>query len=178
MAENRLVMVLITILILIVIYFLPPNDNYPPEMLNKVDELSNSNPDDLEFAKATFTFVSNRWTSPIRAYLREITKPFMKDVTKIWNVPDGEYMSSNVESELLKAMLILSNRFDEEDIITVRNFCEISPHSFLEIKINGIDQQIFMDTWLEDREQCQEESCFGLAATIPCSSKDLIGERI
>ena len=176
MAKGKWIILIIAIIILA--YLSPPNNNYPVDMINKVNELSRMHPNDLDFARATFTFVVDRWKSPIRAYLKEPSKPFLKDMMVIWNIPNGDYQSSNVESDLLKRMLILSNRFKDEDIRITRGFCEISPHSYIEINIRTENITFFMDTWLEDRDMCQIESCFGQATTIPCGPENIIGEKI
>lgn len=165
--------IILIIALIFIFYFLPPNNNYPKEMLDKVNELSRVYPDDLEFARATFTFIVGRWESPIRRYLKEPAKPFLKDMTIIWNVPIGSYQSSNVETHLYQRMLLLSGRFKRENLIIHNSVCEISPHGFLEIKnIGGID--IFADTWA-----VEHGAKFGQYANPPCNvPADIIGRAI
>lgn len=138
---------LIILLSIYVIYRLPLNNNIPNEMQQKVDELNSISKTKLELAENVYDFVNNSYNSTIRGYLKEPNKIFMRDTKTIWELR-GTYMPSHIQNNMAKEMLLLSERFQEEDFIFHQNWCQITPHEWYEVNING--KSVAMDIWFAD----------------------------
>ncbi len=157
--------IFLLILCIIIFYTIPPYGKMPDAMKNKMIELSNENPNDVEFAKEVTIFIVERWKSPVREYIRQPFKPFIKTYNKAWEVPMNEYQSSNVEARLIKRMLLESKRFTKKEIRYMHGFCTISPHGYLEIEKAGKNktEKFYLDTWA-----LEYGACMGQFASVGC----------
>ncbi len=157
-------------------YFLPLNSNVPQEAIDLNNQISEQNENKYDYAKNLFFEVEKKYTSPIRQYLLEPWKVFIiKDFEYFWNLKEGEYVDSNIQGRVYKKLLILSERFTEDEVIIHQSFCSNSPH--LLVKIYRQEQEIWADFWAVDnfpREGIDEIYEFGMRTKRPCDL--LIGE--
>ena len=138
---------IITLILLFVLYRLPLTGTPPQEMIDKAKEIDSMSKDKLELTKNIYLFINNSYTSPIRQYIKETNKVFMKDKTKIWNAR-GSYMASHQQNLMAEEMLLLTGKFNQNDFQISHGWCEISPHSVLFVDINS--KKIAIDTWFAD----------------------------
>jgi len=135
-------------------------------MVDKARELDQQSHNKEELIKSVYKFVNQSYTSPIRQYLKEPSKIFVKDIRKIWNMQGG-YLPSNTQNEMAKQMLLLTGKFKQEDFVAVQGWCEISPHSFLFVNVNN--KKIALDLWGADHS-----IPFGCYASRPCAEGQAI----
>lgn len=138
---------ILALIVLFIIYRLPLQGEIPKEMIEKAKELDKMSKDKLELVKSVYSFVNNSYQSPIREYLRQPEKIFIKDITTIWNLR-GSYVPSNQQNEMAKQILLLTEKFEEKDFRTEQKFCEISPHTVLFVNVDG--KEIALDLWFSD----------------------------
>lgn len=139
--------ILALILILFVIYRLPLKGEIPIDMTEKAKEIDRMSKDKLELVKNVYDYVNQSYTSPIRQYLQEPNKIFIKNIKTIWNLR-GSYIPSNAQNEMAKQLLLLTGKFNESHFRTEQTFCEISPHSILFVNVDG--KEIVLDLWFSD----------------------------
>lgn len=137
----------ILILALFAIYLAPLSGKPPAQMADKAKELDQQSHNKEELIKSVYKFINQSYTSPIRQYLKEPSKIFVKDIKKIWDMQGG-YLPSNTQNEMAKQMLLLTGKFKQEDFIAVQGWCEISPHSYLTVKTEN--QTFVIDSWFAD----------------------------
>ena len=157
---------LLALIILFAIYKLPLQGDIPDEMIQKAKEIDGMSKNKLELVKNTYLFVNNSYESPIRQYLKEPNKIFVKDIKTIWN-SRMSYIPSNTQNEIFKNMLISTNKFEERDFIYRQSFCQISPHEYYILNIEN--QTYFIDLWSADHN-----GMFGCFSPPPCDEGVII----
>lgn len=140
-------LLILALVVLFVIYRLPLQGEIPREMIEKAKELDEMSKDKIELVRNVYDFVNNSYQSPIRQYLREPSKIFIKDISAIWNLR-GEYMPSYQQNLIVKELLIATEKFNENDFELKSGWCEISPHSVLFVGVEN--KTIAIDTWFAD----------------------------
>ena len=168
------IILIIFVLILFLISFLfflrlPLTGDIPQEMKDAANELKENSDSKLDLARNTYNFVDNKFTSPIREYLQQPGKIFLKDRQKIWEI-NNQYAQSGTQNEMFKELLILTKEFEKEDFKLIQSFCTHSPHTYWELKIDN--KIIFIDLWFEDNSL--QETVFGCYAKYSCQSDDIV----
>lgn len=164
---NIIKWILVGLVVLFILYRLPLQGNPPQEMIDKAKEFDKLSKTKLELVENVYHFVNNSYSSPIRQYLREPTKIFMKDIETIWQLK-GSYMPSHIQNEMVKRMLLITERFSEEDFITTQGWCEISPHTVLFVKVD-YNKTVAVDTWLSDHG-----GLFNCFTQAPCGKEHMV----
>ena len=159
--------IVLGLLILFVLYRLPLRGIPPQEMVDKAKEIDMASKDRLELVKNVYDFINQSYTSPVRQYLQEPNKIFMKGIKKIWQ-SRGEYMPSHIQNEMAKQMLLMTGKFSEDEFEMQQEFCQISPHTYISVKINQTNT-IALDLWGADHS-----IPFGCYTTIPCGEGQAI----
>jgi len=160
---------ILALIVLFVIYRLPLQGEIPEEMIKKAKELDEMSKDKLELAKNTYLFVDSKFTSPIREYLRQPDRIFLKNRNAIWNL-QNEYIPSNTQNEIYKDLLLLTGKFKEEEFTYTQEMCEISPHEYWKLKIDN--NTIFIDLWMSDNSILNDT--FGCYSPRPCNFEQYI----
>ena len=161
--------VIIPLLILIISFILYKTslrNDASDEMKAKAKELDKISRNKEELVFNTYNFINQSYTSPIRQYLKEPNKIFIKDKTKIWNA-QGTYVPSHQQNLMVKEMLLLTGKFKEEDFRTEQKWCQISPHSVLFVKVNN--KEIAIDTWSADNG-----GAFNCYTYAPCGENQIM----
>lgn len=135
-------------------------------MVEKAKELDRMSKNKLELVKNVYSFVNQSYTSPIRQYLQEPSKVFIKDIPTIWNLRGG-YMPSAQQNLMAKKLLLATGKFDENDFELRDGWCEISPHSVLFVNVDN--ETIAIDTWFADNSG--EYNCYTFR---PCGAKQKV----
>lgn len=155
-----------TMLVLVVLYLLPANNNFPKDALVLNAQLNEAHENKYNYAEALFFEVEKRWTSPVRQYLLEPHKVFfIKDAAYFWNLSQGSYVDSNVQAHLYRNLLLRSVRFAPDEVRVLQHFCTNSPHGVVVFKKNS--EKIYADLWAVDNF---EEYRFGQYTKTPCDT--------
>lgn len=165
-ARNVIITIIIILITLYLVYKMPLQGEVPEDMINKARELDEMSKDKLELVKNVYDFINQSYTSPIRQYLIEPKKIFIKDKQTIWNLR-GRYMPSYQQNLMAKEMLLATGKFDEKDFELRSGWCEISPHSVLFVNIDG--KKVAIDTWFADN--FGEFNCYTFR---PCGEKQKV----
>ena len=128
--------IIFILIALLVIYKIPLYGKIPKEMIEKAEELDKMSSNKLELVKSIYNFVNVSYQSPIRQYLREPEKIFIKDISAIWNLK-GSYMPSNAQNDMAKQLLLLTGKFNESNFRIEQKWCEISPHQIMFVNVDG-----------------------------------------
>jgi len=161
--------IIIIIIILLVFLSFPLTGEIPEEMINIAEDLNQKSESKLELARSTYEFVDNKYTSPIREYLRQPEKVFLKNREKIFSL-EMEYVPSNTQNFIYKELLILTGEFQEEDFTIIQSTCTNTPHSYIILNIDG--QEVFVDLWMADNSILDET--FGCFTNHPCQPDDIV----
>jgi len=169
---NKIVVIaaVMIIIILVVLYLIPIRTNFPESALTTNERISSENPDKYTYAMVLFEETELKWTGPVRQYLLEPHKVFFrKSAAFFWDV-DG-YVSSNIQSQMYRNLLLESGRFNENEIEFKQHFCTNSPHGYVQINSDkhGL---IYADHWAVDNFPGKERNeiyKFGLATFSPCN---------
>jgi len=160
---------LLTIFLLILLYFVPINNNLPLEAIELNNNISNKHDNKYEYAKELFYEIEKKWNSPIRQYLIEPHKIFfIRDFKYFWNTKG--YVDSDKQSQIYKKLLLNSKRFNKQEVIKKQKWCTNSPHGIVIIK--HPEKDIYADFWAVDgfpRPSIDEEYEFGMYAAKPCN---------
>lgn len=152
------------LIVAFLIYRMPLQGEIPDDMIEKAKEIDKMSKDKLELARNVYSLVDNKFTSPLREYLRQVDKVFLKNRGKIWSL-ENEYIPSNTQNEIFKELLLLTGRFKEEDFEYTQSICEISPHEYWKLNIDG--KTIFIDLWMADNSILNDT--FGCYSPRPCN---------
>ena len=168
------IIILASILIMFLLFLrMPLTGEVPQEMIDKADELKKISKTKMELARNTYDFVDKKFNSPVRQYLKEPNKVFMKNRGKIFALED-EYIPSNTQNQLFKELLILTGEFNEDDFTFVQARCYLlpryTPHEYWILDIDG--KEVFIDLWFEDHTTL--ETAFGCYASPPCGKENAI----
>tara|TARA_Y100000310_G_scaffold225672_1_gene227721 strand:+ start:17028 stop:17756 length:729 start_codon:yes stop_codon:yes gene_type:complete len=160
-----------SVLILVLFYFLPLDSNIPESALELNNKIAGENENKYEYAKELFFEVEKKYTSPIRQYLLEPWKVFwIKDFEYFWNLPEGDYVDSNIQGRVYRKLLFESGRFSKEEVTIHQSFCSNSPH--LLVKIEHPEREpIWVDFWAVDNfpgVESDETYEFGMRTIRPC----------
>jgi len=138
-----IVSIAVVLMLIYIFYRVPLTKNYPNEMIQKVNELSEMSETKLDLAKNIYLFVNNSYTSPIRQYLREPNKIFQRDVKKVWN-NQGEYYPSNTHTQnnMFKEMLVLSGRFEKDNFKFIQSWCTLVAHEYWILDVD--EEELFV----------------------------------
>lgn len=175
---NKIVIISLTIFLLLISssYFFPINSNIPNEAIELNNKISKQNENKYEYAKNLFFEIEKKYKSPIRQYLLEPWKVFMmKDFAYFWNLEKGEYADSNIQGRIYRKLLLLSDRFTEDEIKIHQSFCSNSPHLLVKI-YHPQREPIWADFWAVDNfpgVESNETYKFGMRTKRPCDK--LIG---
>jgi len=109
-------------------------EDIPPEMIilgNSLGNLSNNS----EIVKSAFNIVDEKYTSERFYYLREpVSTIFINNISEMWRgISDRP---CNIQSLMLKILLLESRRFSEEDIIPHYSLSGLTPHQILRIRVD------------------------------------------
>jgi len=173
MAKNIISIIIIGIIIVFLfLSFLksPLKGETPVEMEQKAEELKEKTITKLELARETYNFVNQKYTSPVREYLRQPGKVFLKDREVIWNL-SMEYVHSGIQNEIFKELLILTEEFNESDFVLIQSYCLNSPHNYWILNISN--QEIPIDLWVADNNNLSN-SAFGCFSEYPCNNDPIV----
>lgn len=117
-----------------------------PEDLRKTAmRLSEEHPDDLTFLRAVLDEVRERYVVTRRQHF---TKPwilFRADLGAIWNDQRGDNQACHVLNFVVKAMLVASGRFTDEEVEGHVVFYHLNIHQYLTVKTAG--RPVAVDPW-------------------------------
>ena len=159
-----IVLVLILLIHIIYSFFVPdkiPN-NIPDEMQKIVDNLDNESKSDIDFLQKAYDVVNSRYTSPSMGYLKEPQRLVIKNIDSLWT-SEG-YLPCDKQNYVLKVMLVKSKWFNETDVKETLTSCIITPHYYLNIKLNN-NSYVYADMWGADHGYKLGEHASGYCST-------------
>ncbi len=118
----------------------------PDDLRKTAEKISREHPDDqLVFLRAVLDEVRERYVVTRRQHF---TKPwilFRVDLGEIWNSQRGDNQACHVLNFLVKAMLVASGRFKDEEVEGHVVFYHLNIHQYLTVKtVHGV---IAVDPW-------------------------------
>ena len=164
--RNTIIVIISIIILFYILYRMPLNNNIPTEMEQKAIEISKMSKTKLELARNVYDFVNDSYTSPFRQYLKELEKIFQKDTAIIWKNRNS-YYPSHIQNQIYKKMLLLTGRFSEQDFQYIQSICQISPHEFWILNING--KFVYIDLWNADHN-----GRFNCHSARPCNDENVV----
>jgi len=147
------------------------------KMQQEANELKQMSKNKLELARNAYDLIDSKYTSPIRQYLRQPERVFLKDRDKIWNLKEPDnYIPSNTQSRIYSDFLIMTGEFEEEDFEFIDSRCNLLPRwSFHQYVIVDIDRnKIPVDLWYQDHKSETLETAWGCNAIPPCNPEDFV----
>lgn len=146
------------------LFLIPINNNIPAEARALNERLAADHENRMDYAKALFDVLAERWSAPLRQYLLEPHKVFLiKDFAYFW-VREGEYVDSSVQAQMYRRMLLASGRFTPDEVEVQLRGCGLSPHAFAALQIDG--ETVYADLWAA---QNIPEYEFGMYTAAPCN---------
>lgn len=145
------------------LFLIPINNNIPADARAFNDRLVAQHEERLDYARALFDILVERWSAPLRQYLLEPHKVFLiKDFRYFWS-SEGGYVDSNAQAQMYRRLLIASGRFLPDEVELALLGCGLSPHAFVALHLGS--QPIYADLWAADNVPGYE---FGMYAAAPC----------
>lgn len=147
------------------------------KMQQEANELKQISKNKLELARNAYELIDSKYTSPIRQYLRQPERVFLKDRGKIWNLKEPDnYIPSNTQSRIYSDFLIMTGEFKEEDFEFINSRCYLLPkwtfHQYVIVDIDGT--KIPADLWYQDHKSETLDTAWGCHAVPPCNPENFI----
>lgn len=120
-------------------------DDIPADMQATIDRLSRQNPDQTAFIRAVLDEVRSRHFVSKRQHFTHPSILFRKDITEIWEKQRGDRQACHVLNFIVKAMLVKSGRFTDEQVVGRMTFYHMNIHQYLTVATDrGI---VYVDPW-------------------------------
>lgn len=151
------------------LFLIPINDDIPEDARALNERLAAQHEGRLDYARALFDLLVERWSAPLRQYLLEPHKVFLiKDFRYFW-ISEGGYVDSNAQAQMYARLLLASGRFLPDEVEVALLGCGLSPHAFVALTVGPAP--VYADLWAADNIPEYE---FGMYAAAPCN--ELRGE--
>lgn len=123
----------------------PVSQKIPVELQQKINELKLSaesfgTAQDKEFLKSAYEFVTTKHHGE---RIKTLTEPWLA-----WQDPlsaQPGFTPCNISNQLLRTMLVVSGKFQNEDVQVRYTFLNFFIHQYLQVKVN--DKWIDVDPW-------------------------------
>lgn len=136
------------IVFLALMYMIPIRGDLPRDAQAHNQRISQQHEDRYRYAEAVFFALAERYTGPIREYIRKPHRVFfIKEVAYFWNA-EGQYVPSHIQAQLYRRMLLASGRFDPGEVEMRTGGCVNSPHGY--VVIHHPEREIYADLWAVD----------------------------
>lgn len=149
------------LVLLVGLYSRPLRDDLPADAIAIVERHSEMHEDRYAFARELFWDTSGRFTGPTREYLLQPQRIFLfRSATYYWQT--AGYVPSHLLAQLYRHMLVVSGRFQPEEVVYRTGRCFNSPHGYVEI--SHPDRELMADLWAA---QQFDEYQFGQVVDMP-----------
>jgi len=145
-------MILVILFILTLIMLLYPLSNMPQQTKDRIQQISEENPNDLAFLEAIYSEVINTFKGEKKCYINNIKKNFIFDMEKLLTY-NKTCLPCHQYNKLFQAYVLESGRFDKNQVKSKLTICPraIMLHIYSEVTLKD-GTTINVDTWGGDSE--------------------------
>lgn len=120
-------------------------ERIPDDMQAVIDRISAAHPDQLAFITAALNTLRERYIVTRR---QQFTHPwilFRKDIAAIWEKQLGDNQACHVLNFVMKAMLVKSGRFTDQQVTGHITFYHMNLHQYLTVATDS--GLVYVDPW-------------------------------